>query len=157
VPQVSEQLEQVIMRCLEKKAEQRYQTMHEIEADLQRVHAGQQPVGANTVTLTPTRPPPPERQRVSPIYLGGLGVAVLALVGTLAFGAYTDRRAESGTDGLTPFTAAPEAPVAEPIADAADAQQVEAKTARPKRVRRKPRQHAKPSPPRDQAILDPWK
>ncbi len=157
VPHVSEQLEQVIMRCLEKKAEQRYQTMHEIEADLQRVHAGQQPVGANTVTLTPTRPPAPARQRVSPIYLGGLGVAVLALIGTLAFGAYSDRHAESSTDGLSPSTAAPAAPVPTPIADAEDAQQTEVETAPPKRVRRKPRRHAKPSPPRDQAILDPWK
>ncbi|MBW2375852.1 MAG: serine/threonine protein kinase, partial [Deltaproteobacteria bacterium] len=95
VPQVSEQLEQLIMRCLEKKPEQRYQTMHAIEADLQRVHTGQQPVGPDTVTLTPTRPPPPEHSRVSPIYLGGLGMAVLALVGTLAMGVYTDRRADS--------------------------------------------------------------
>ena len=168
VPQVSEQLEHLIMRCLEKKPEQRYQTMHAIEADLQRVHTGQQPVGPDTVTLTPTRPPPPERARVSPVYLGGLGMAVLALVGTLAMGVYTDRRADTDGTGLS----APEATVTSPppaenaelepsdghsSPAASEAPEVEAREARATQLRRKPRQRAKRSPQRDQAILDPWK
>ena len=62
--------------------------MSEIEDDLRRVHTGQQPVGPDTVTLTPTRPPPPERSRVSPVYLAGLGIAVLALVGLIDHAAF---------------------------------------------------------------------
>ena len=158
----------MIMRCLEKKPEQRYQTMHAIEADLQRVHAGQRAVGPDTVTLTPTRPPRPERRPVSPIYLGGLGVAVLALVGTLAVNVYTERRADMNSTRL----AVPEAtvttpPVAEegdlePSDDqsspaAPDTPELKAQAARATPVRRKPRHRSKPSPQRDQAILDPWK
>jgi len=170
VPQVSEQLEQLIMRCLEKKPDQRYQAMHEIEADLQRVHSGQRPIGPDTVTLTPTRPPRPERPRVSPIYLGGLGVAVLALVGTMAMNAYDNRRADTTSTSLPASLATPEASVTvgeetaglEPSDDPAigapsEAPEAEARAARVKHVRRTPRQHAKPSPEHDQAILDPWK
>jgi len=172
VPQVSEELEHLIMRCLEKKPEQRYQTMHAIEADLQRVHAGQQPIGPDTVTLTPTRPPPRERPKVSPIYLGGLGMAVLALVGTLAMNAYTHHRTDTGRASLTGSLATPEASVSAPSAEenadlepsdaqtipaAADGAEAEAKEARSKPLRRKPRPRVKPSPQRDQAILDPWK
>jgi serine/threonine protein kinase len=172
VPQVSEELEHLIMRCLEKKPEQRYQTMHAIEADLQRVHAGQQPNGPDTVTLTPTRPPPRERPKVSPIYLGGLGMAVLALVGTLAMNAYTHHRTDTGRASLTGSLATPEASVSAPSAEenadlepsdaqtipaAADGAEAEAKEARSKPLRRKPRPRVKPSPQRDQAILDPWK
>jgi serine/threonine protein kinase len=172
VPQVSDQLEQLIMRCLEKKPEQRYQTMQEIEVDLQRVHTGQQPVGPDTVTLTPTRPPVPARPRVSPIYLGGLGMAVLALVGTLAVSAYTDRRAGTDSADLSRSLGAPEATMTSPPtvehADiepsestsrpaASDAREVDARAARATPLRRKPRQRAKRSPQRDQAILDPWK
>jgi len=159
VPQISLELEQVIMRCLEKKADQRYQTMHEIEADLRRVHTGERPVGPNTVTLTPTRPPRPEQPRVSPVYWGGLGVAVLALVGTLALGAYTDRRVESARADLTHAPAAPAvAPsTGQSDATAPDPSQIDAEPAVIKPVRRKARKRAKPSPKRDQAILDPWK
>ena len=167
-PQVSEELEQLIMRCLEKKPEQRYQTMHAIEADLQRVDAGQRTVGPDTVTLTPTRPPRPERRPVSPIYLGGLGVAVLALVGTLAMNVYTERSADTNS----PRLAVPEATVTSPpVAEESDLEpsdeqsspvapaspELKARAARATPVRRKPRHRSKPSPQRDQAILDPWK
>ena len=175
VPQVSAELEQVIMRCLEKKPEQRYQTMSEIEDDLRRVHAGQQPVGPDTVTLTPTRPPPRERSRVSPIYLAGLGIAVLALVGTLAMNAYTHgkvqpERAQATQAPAAPAASAPATADAPPTDDqvlesnedqaietASKEPTIDAKAARPQPVRRKSRQRSKPSPQRDQAILDPWK
>jgi serine/threonine protein kinase len=175
VPQVSAELEQVIMRCLEKKPEQRYQTMTEIEDDLRRVHVGQQPVGPDTVTLTPTRPPPRERSRVSPIYLAGLGIAVLALVGTLAMNAYTHRRVQPERAQAPQAPVAPEAsaqatadapPTDDQVLESNEDQAIEtaskeptidAKAARPKPVRRKSRQRSKPSPQRDQAILDPWK
>jgi hypothetical protein len=40
---------------------------------------------------------------------------------------------------------------------ASDAREVDARAARATPLRRKPRQRAKRSPQRDQAILDPWK
>ena len=171
VPQVSEQLEHLIMRCLEKKPEQRYQTMSEIEADLQRVHGGQRAVGPDTVTLTPTRPPRAERPRVSPIYVGGLGMAVVALVGTLAMSAYTERKADTLSSSLARGFAG-EVTAAEPSTEdnadvdpsdphpevvSSDAPQAEAKAARAKPVRRKARPRSNPSAQRGQAILDPWK
>jgi serine/threonine protein kinase len=161
VPRVSEELEQLIMRCLEKKPEQRYQTMHDIEADLRRVHTGMRPVGPDTVTLTPTRPPPPERPKVSPIYLGGLGMAVLALVGTLAVNAFSPRESDTEATRLTRSIAATDAPVdalpPAPTEDAEPVERVDPKTARPRPQRRHSRPRAKTSPQRDQAILDPWK
>ncbi len=171
VPQISEPLEQLIMRCLEKKPEQRYQTMHDIEADLQRIHTGQQPVGPDTVTLKPTRPPAPARRAVSPIYLGGLAMALLALVGTLAADAYTHRGTDAEAASQPGDFAAPlgraSAPPAErqagpePVADqpasASGDSEPETEGPRAKPPRRHSRHRPKPSPQRDQAILDPWK
>ena len=163
VPQVSERLEQLIMRCLKKKPEQRYQTMHEVEADLQRVHAGKAPVGPDTVTLKPTRPPRPEHPRVSPIYLGGLGMAVLALIGTLAINAYIPRGADTDSASLNGRFATPErlvnaAPAEQsPGPEPSDAQEVDIEATRATALRRHSRERAKPSPEHDPAILDPWK
>jgi serine/threonine-protein kinase len=176
VPHVSDQLERLIMRCLEKKREHRYQTMHEIEVDLQRVCGGKQPIGADTVTLAPSAPPRRGRLRPAPVYLGGLGVALLMLVGTLTLDAYSERKTSSGNASLSATIAAPEVPVTaatlsaqtdpergvdanrdQAIADVSDIPETETRAARPKPARRKPRLRAKPTPPRDDAILDPWK
>ena len=172
VPQVSEQLEQVIMRCLDKRPDHRYQTMRELEADLGRIQTGQRPVGPNTVTLTPTRPPARRKPHVSPIYLGGLAVALLALAGTLAIDAIHDRREPARTAGLAQPAGTAEAPQAEaaPSDAPAPVEQVDpdarapvAETARPPAqgrraapARRKSRARAKPTPRPDQTILDPW-
>ena len=172
VPQISEQLEELIMRCLEKKPERRYQTMHEIEADLRRVDIGRPLAGPDTVTLTPTRPPRPPRPAVSPVYLGGLGIAVLALVGTLAISSLTEHTRSADTTSLASSLSAPDelagaAPVVEepdpepsvepPTTEAATASEVETEAARANPPRRHARRRAKPSPQHDQAILDPWK
>ncbi|HET6416250.1 MAG TPA: serine/threonine-protein kinase [Polyangiales bacterium] len=161
-PQVSDQLEQLIMRCLEKKPEQRYQTMHEIEDDLRRVREGQEPVGPDTVTLTPTRPPRPARARVSPLYLGGLGLAVLALVGTLAIRAANQRPQVGQMGHLVPGAEPSEARATEsieepPVTASGDAPKGDVETPSPKRARRKVRQASKAPSQHDQAILDPWK
>ena len=172
-PGVSDPLEALIMRCLEKRPEQRYQTMQDIEADLRRVDTGQQPVGPDTVTLTPTRPPRPESRAVSPIYLGGLAIAVLALAGTLVVDAYTHRPngttteisslASSATVPGPPNTdGAPEYAGVEPSDEEAtgvhdDDTEAEAKAASARPVRRHLKTRARRSPQRDQAILDPWK
>ncbi|MGB5547854.1 MAG: serine/threonine-protein kinase, partial [Polyangiales bacterium] len=88
VPHVSDELEMLIMRCLEKTPERRYQTMQEVLDDLELVKAGLQPVGPDTWTLPPTRPPRPWRRGATPIYLGGLALALLVLVGTIAIGTF---------------------------------------------------------------------
>jgi hypothetical protein len=163
------------MRCLEKKREERYQTMHEVELDLQRVQGDAQAIGPGTVTLAPSDRQRRWRPHVDPIYLGGLGAALLMLVGALVFDAYSERRASVGNASPSTRIAAPKVsasavmkaapakaeravqadggpttagPLEEPRAKA------EASAAKP--VRHQTRLRAKPSPPRDDAILDPW-
>jgi len=169
VPQVSDSLEELILRCLEKKPEQRYQTMREIEADLRHVQSGQHLSGPDTVTLTPTRPPRAERSRVSPVYLGGLGMAVLALLGTLLSSAYTHRSIGSANTAPTQRFAPADRPVPQvtavpPAEENANLEpsdepppSVQASRAPIKPIQHKRRRHAKPSHLRDPAILDPWK
>jgi serine/threonine-protein kinase len=163
VPQVSLELEQVIMRCLDKRPEQRYQTMRELEADLERVQTGRRPVGPETVTLTPTRPPKAERARVSPMYLGGLAAALLALAGTLALDAV-----QRGRSAETPATSLPTAEHVEPVPSQREKPEPALPTsngdvapetrAQPrKRARRKPPSQREPAPVGTPTILDPWK
>ena len=168
VPRVSEELEQVVMRCLDKDPERRYQTMRELEADLGRIAEGLRPVGPETLTLTPTRPPARRRYQVSPIYLGSLGVAILALLGILAVGAMKDGSDAPTTTLARPATSepavvhaeTPPAPASE-VAQRSPAEQADgagegAPSTRAKPARRKPRARPKPAPRHDPAILDPW-
>jgi hypothetical protein len=185
VPHVSEELETLIMRCLEKQPERRYQTMHEVLSDLELVKAGLQPLGPDTWTLPPTRPPRTWRRAASPIYLGGLALAFLVLVATIAMGTF--RKPEPDATETRTLEAAPEpepsdatttqpvpllpppmlAPLigddasperggADALASASDAGATEAQDAHSNPVRRKPRRRPKPAPERDRSILDPW-
>mgnify|MGYP001825513115 CR=1 FL=1 len=152
VPHVSAELESVIMRCLEKKPSKRYQAMHEIETDLERIRTGEEPIGPDTLTLSPTKPPPPpERRRVSPIYLGGLAAALIALVGTMAASAWVEPEVlVSGTRELAPpppVQASPSSPHPEALPEEPEAEPVE----------RKPRREARRAAAVDSAIIDPWK
>lgn len=170
VPQVSAELEQVILRCLEKRPEQRYQTMRELESDIARIQSGVRPVGPDAPTLTPTRPPRPAKRRVAPVYLGGLAAALLALAGTLAVTALDERRASGEPSGPPAMAGAPdstevvdaaeetahevaEAPASVAPTDRSD----EAEPARHKPARRKPAARSKSARRTDPAILDPWK
>ncbi|MGB5696035.1 MAG: serine/threonine-protein kinase [Polyangiales bacterium] len=178
---VSDRLEQVIMRCLEKERERRYQTMQELLADLERVRRGLKPTGPNTVTLAPTRPPR-KRRVVAPIYLGGLALAVLALIGTLVMNAVGGHSTESESLSVAPprpsartetaiapatVTSAEVTPAEEEVSapDPRDDRSVTSVAttpregvdkARSKTIPRKRRPAAKGSLSRDQAILDPW-
>ncbi|MGB8331832.1 MAG: hypothetical protein WCE62_17025, partial [Polyangiales bacterium] len=175
VPQISERVERLIMRCLEKKREHRYQTMHEVEVDLQNAQGAANPSGPDIVTLAPVHRPVRERQRVSAVYLGGLGVSLLMLLGSLALDAYTERRTDLGNASPAQSSAMPKTPVraamlASPgesgedrdargnhgIANPSELGDAEVEAAPPKKVRRKPRQHVKALPAADDAILDPW-
>lgn len=174
VPHVSTALEQVIMRCLEKKPEDRYQTMSEVEADLAVVRAAQAPTGPDTVTLKPSKRPHRGRWPVSPAYAAGLAVALLALAGTLAFRAWSGRELPAtaphvggeGTEAVSadsPPNLADDETVterskpkqsiaaAETEADAAGDLEPD-----PRQVRRRRQSRPKPTSTRDAAILDPW-
>jgi serine/threonine-protein kinase len=183
VPHVSVELETLIMRCLEKQPERRYQTMHEVLGDLELVEAGLQPVGPGTWTLPPTRPPRPWHRGASPIYPGGLALAFVVLVGSIAMGTLREPKpeaAETATVEAGPKPAEPAVSAAQPVpllpppmlspligedaspaprgavASASDGGASGAKETRSAAVRRKPRRRPKPAPDRDRSILDPW-
>jgi hypothetical protein len=175
-PQISEALERVIMRCLEKRPEHRYQTMPEIEAELVRLRADRPPLGPDTVTLKPAEPRPVRRARVSPMYVGGLSMALLALLGLLAVSAWREQPAEQPADvargrssqlepAVHPASGTLAGPDAAPetaddandaLAAAEEAAPLERTTRRIKPVRRKPKVHVEPPQKHDTAILDPW-
>jgi serine/threonine-protein kinase len=166
-PQMSQPLEKLIMRCLEKRPDNRYQTMRELELDLARIQSGQRPTGPNTVTLTPTRPLAPRPPRVAPLYLGGLAAALLLLAGTLAATALEDRSKGSEPTGLTAASEVPEIPTAVEPAEpertepeiASTSSQTDKDAAPPRRkpARRRQAAHNQPAPQDTSTILDPWK
>jgi serine/threonine-protein kinase len=185
VPHISEELETVVMRCLEKQPARRYQTMHEVLSDLELIEAGLQPVGPDTWTLPPTRPPRPWRRGASSVYVGGLALALLMLVATIAVGALRQSDGEATETRSISATAAPDAtevpetptapllppPMLSPLigedaslgpdgtqalASTSDAGATAAKRTRRKPVHRKPRRRPKPATERDRSILDPW-
>ena len=175
VQRVSAELDAVIMRCLEKDPARRYQTMHEVGADLRRIDLGEPTAGPQRVTLAMEAP---SRKRIAPIFAGGVAVAVLVLIGALALG----YRSQPADEALAPSAGAGDVTAAEspqlpdstfaPVEgeeaslEAADAlddvvepdalDEPEPETASTNRVRRKPRKRPKPAPRRDPAILDPW-
>ena len=169
VPQVSEELEQLVMRCLDKKPERRYQTMREVELELVRIQSGTPTLGPETVTLTPTRAPKPPPPRVAPAYLGGLAAALLLLAGTLAVTALEHRPTRQEPTGLAatadpppgPAAAEPTEPPGVPtpesvLASTPDAPVGKAEPARPKPVRRRQAARHKAAPRSSSTILDPW-
>lgn len=167
VPQVSQELEALIMRCLEKHPDQRYQTMREIELDLARIQSGQPPVGPDTVTLTPTRAPAPRPPRVGAFYLGGLAAALLLLAGTLAINALEGRSKAPEPTELAAGADVHERPTAvnsvkaeeqSETSDASTATEAKAATPPPQRKPARRGQTARTkSPPRGTStILDPW-
>ena len=186
VPHVSEELEILIMRCLEKQPERRYQTMHEVLSDLELVKSGLRPVGPDTWTLPPTRPPRPwRRSGASPIYLGGLALALLVVIVTIGVRSFSEPEPDAEAAVLVQGPPAPEqldlrstrpipllppptlSPLlgddagpgsgeTEALAVASEKPRVNAKSTANKQVRRKPRRRPKPAPERDRSILDPW-
>jgi serine/threonine protein kinase len=178
VPQVSGELERIVMRCLDKNPERRYQTMRELGSDLSRIRSGLSPLGPDTgpdtITLTPTRPPA-RRRRVSPVLLGGVAASLLALAATLAIASFGEGEHDPVPIGLAPTTdgpkeAAPTAPLETRPAEAAEAGPAESSSAakvdppadsaeppRRKPPRRKHVTRLNPAPRGDSTILDPWK
>jgi serine/threonine protein kinase len=181
VPHISQELEILIMRCLEKLPERRYQTMHSVLADLERVRSGLRPVGPDTWNLPETRPPRPWIRRVSPVYAGGFALTLLVLIGSIlmTLGAEPEPKVQEAV--LTPPEPKPAKtvpsrptpllppPILSPLMGPDQLALVESgdleakakakprpKSAAKKPVRRKPRRKPKPAQSRDRTILDPW-
>ncbi|MDH3728596.1 MAG: serine/threonine protein kinase, partial [Myxococcales bacterium] len=157
VSKLSEELDRIIMRSLEKKPAQRYQTMHELEADLGGLQAARKPAGSDAITLKLKGVPKRKQARKTVILLGVLGLIMAALVALAAFEGFFDSPApEPATHEL--LLEAPEVPKngeANTIPETTS-------SSRPKqeRAKRKPHPRTKPSESRGQddgPILDPWK
>jgi len=170
-PEVSEGLDMLILRCLEKKPERRYQTMRELESDIGRLREGARPVGPDTLTLTPTRPPPKAGRKRAviaslAIALAAVVVAAFALVGRSRGPDPASLEPASHTPPVAEPLAPSPRPVAEPpteepamklepepsIADAS-----KRTTARPKAARRKSKARTDRAEGGTTVILDPWK
>jgi serine/threonine-protein kinase len=175
-PHVSDAVNELILRCLEKKPEQRYQTMRDLEADLERVRSGARPVGPETLILTPTRPPSAPQPRRRTALVAGLVVGALALVAVALILATRPGPAapeaplpsvESSVDPETigdPVVErpsdvdAPREPVeGNPEAEPTAAEASEPKSSRPKAGRRKPKKRSEGAERGTTVILDPWK
>ena len=169
---VSSDLERIIMRCLEKRPEHRYQTMHEVEADLGKLEDRRHAVGPETVTLTPRLALEKGARSRTPKTAFLLGLAALVLLGVVALGwgltnPGDEVTAESGTQNASEVDAissetvdAPPLAKNEPTKTVASVPVTSA--AQPKTKRTRPAARAEPTPPdtpaRDQGpILDPWK
>jgi serine/threonine-protein kinase len=137
---VPPELEQVILRCMSKSTEQRYQTMGELLDDLLRIEQGiapmpmpprMDPTGSFRHSAVPT---PPAKSKL-PLVLGGVAL-VLALGGggvgyVLLSRSPEAPRAEVPTTPTPTAQQPPEAPVAEPVAEQAAAPAEEAAPAEP--------------------------
>ncbi|MDH3656505.1 MAG: protein kinase, partial [Myxococcales bacterium] len=172
VSKLSEQLERIIMRSLEKKPAQRYQTMHEMEAELSRLDIGQMPVGSDAITLRVQGGPKRKQRRKAALFL--VGLITLAIVALAAVRGVFDSAEEELRGLATPTFTMVDVPPSEPVeseqlptppevaeTDGADTIP-NATSARPKqeRAKRKPRSKPKPSELGGQdegPILDPWK
>ena len=84
-PNVPVDLETVVQRCMAKDAEQRYQTMAEVVADLDRLDAGIRPEATNAFrTAATTSAALPQQRSKKPLFIGA---ALLVLLGAGAVGA----------------------------------------------------------------------
>lgn len=81
---VSDELGAVIMRCLQKAPDHRYQSMHDLLADLERVKAGLPPVDPPSVTSAAVRSPRAARRRLAIMSVGGVALAASALTALFA-------------------------------------------------------------------------
>jgi serine/threonine protein kinase len=176
-PHVSEALDEVIQRCLEKKPERRYQTMRELEDDLARVREGTRPQGPNTLTLTPTRPPKAPRPTRRTALWVGLAAAFFVFAAAVAISWSVGRSGTGAEPNVVPTAEPNPARPVDATAEAAEQQLDEAsetssvtpasapeeasplerKTARRKPARREPKPRPERSREGTTVILDPWK
>ncbi len=114
-------VETLVMRAMEKDRDKRYQTMAELERDLDRLLAGDPNVGVPPEELTPPAPEPPRTGArwhlvIGAILITGIGLA-LALART-----EDEARARAARAGmLPPATTIKQAPAARPVTPPAPA------------------------------------
>ncbi len=84
VSKLSRELERIIMRALEKKPADRYQTMHELEADLARLREAREPSGSDAITLRLQAGRKRMQVRNKAIRVGVLALIAAAIVGLAA-------------------------------------------------------------------------
>ena len=177
--QISDGLERLVMRCLEKRAEDRYQTMNDLATELELLRSGLRPV-TTKAQLGAAGPPRLWIWRMRPLYLGAMVLVLLAFLGTITVNAFTKPETEVADNETRQKQAAPEPsppaplvppPMLAPLMDSDVAQESsEAKASEPtsdapvtsaKATPRKTasgtrRRRPKPSPKQDRSFLDPW-
>ncbi len=171
VSKLSTELERIIMRSLEKKPADRYQSMHELEADLARLQEAREPSGSDVITLRLEAGPKRKQRRKAALFLVGLiTLAVIALTAvTGVFDSAEEPRGPATTTSTVVDVPLSEPAKSEQLPIKSEIAESEATVAIPdatsegpekKRAKRKPRARSKASEPRgrdDGPILDPWK
>ncbi|MEZ4288066.1 MAG: serine/threonine-protein kinase [Polyangiales bacterium] len=80
-PEVSDDLQNVILKCLNKDPQYRYQQMDEVADDLEAIKAGNSPSGTFTVAIRATEPPKNPTNKIRIVIVSAVLVAVaIALV-----------------------------------------------------------------------------
>jgi formylglycine-generating enzyme required for sulfatase activity len=154
---LGEDVQQVVLTCLQKKPEERYQTAAELVADLERLQRGEKPAGRSgpaasaTVVTTlaagaagaaiPAATPPAARPwwPIAAAILGVVGLAAAAVAIARPWDSPAPTQAhmpEPPPRGATPTTA-PATPAAGPVAEPAQAATVSADAAEGSRLLKK--------------------
>ena len=170
IPAISKALEQIILRSLEKKPGQRYQTMHDMAADLVRLQQGERLAGPDTLRLEP-----PPRRFSNVKVLAAIAAALLLSATGLAFLLSSSADGPPAQTALepsdAPTRAAPPDPQPQQAAEPEEAradntvgedtlEEAPAATRSERPKRRTQRREPVPPPVVDQGngpILDPWK
>src|SRR6185437_14180445 len=77
-PRISSELERIILKCLEKEPENRYQSAKELEVDLRRLQT------PSSVPLTVTAAATPSRWRTRKVKVAGVAIAIVLLMALAA-------------------------------------------------------------------------
>ena len=183
VPELSVELEGIILRCLEKKPERRYESMAELQADLERFQQGRPPDGWRSSGRV-RRGLRRVGSKTTRLGLGVVAAALIAVLGVLGFRDFSgsvpqqsapsvterivvvtpDRgvpellaRAGSVAEGDQPGLAVPPALMVHP-AGPRDLPSSDPRAPGPatRKVRKRPKKSPRPASPQNDEVLNPW-